>query len=77
MAEKKKKVEQYKLLINELGDYCKNQWVPIPLSSFVTEVEKIEMINENVEPLMIKIYFGNTTYDKEYNYLYVTGSKKY
>jgi hypothetical protein len=71
LQERKNKVEFHTKLIAKLTEYAKNPWVPAPLYSYVEEEEKVEKINEEIEPFHVDIYFGNTTYDKSNAYLHV------
>ncbi len=70
----KEKIEFYNKLIAKLTESAKNPWVPAPLYNYVEEEEKIEKINQNIDPQVAEIYFGKTTYDKDC-YLYATLSK--
>jgi len=71
LQERKSKVEFYTKLIAKLTEYAKNPWVPAPLYSYVEEEEKVEKINEEIEPFHVDIYLGNTNYDKSNAYLHV------
>ena len=71
LDEKKAKITKYDKLIDLIKEQQKNQWIPAPLYSKTTEEEKIEKINDTIEPNTMVINIGKTDYDKDKIYLYL------
>lgn len=70
LSEKKGQVDLYSRLVKKLLEDQKNLWIPCPLGTTTEEIEKVEVINEDISPTQIEIYFGKNTYNKDY-YLYI------